>query len=132
VERLILDTSAVIALERGHRGRADVLADDADVAITAVTASELLVGVELADDEYRDRRRQLVEGVIERAEIIAFDLEIARHHASLLAHARRAGQPRGAHDVQIAATARATDRTIVTTGATAFTGLPGVAHRLLR
>ncbi len=100
-------------------------------ATDAVTASELLVGVELADDEYRDRRRQLVDGLIERAEIIAFDLEIARHHASLLAHARRAGQPIGADDLQIATTARATGRTIVTTDATAFKGLPGVAHRLL-
>jgi tRNA(fMet)-specific endonuclease VapC len=64
-------------------------------------------------------------------EIIPFDLEIARHHASLLAHARRVGQPRGAHDLQIAATARATDRTIITGDATAFDGLPGVTHRLL-
>jgi tRNA(fMet)-specific endonuclease VapC len=131
VERLILDTSAVIALERGLESRADVLPDDADVAISAVTASELLVGVELADDEYRDRRVELVEGSIERVEIIAFDLEIARHHASLLAHAHRAGRPRGAHNLQIAATARATNRTVITTDATAFEGLPGVAYRLL-
>jgi tRNA(fMet)-specific endonuclease VapC len=131
VERLILDTSALISLERGGAEQADVLPDDADVAISAVTASELLVGVELADDRYRERRSELVEGAIDRLEIIAFDLEIARHHASLLAHARRAGQPRGAHDLQIAATARATSRIVITTYATAFQGLPGVSHRLL-
>jgi tRNA(fMet)-specific endonuclease VapC len=72
-----------------------------------------------------------LEGTIERIEIIAFDLAVARHHCSLLAHARRAGQPRGAHDLQIAATARATDRTVITTDTTAFEGLPGVNHRLL-
>jgi tRNA(fMet)-specific endonuclease VapC len=132
VDRLILDTSALISLERGSAHHTDVLPDDADVAISAVTASELLVGVELADDRYRKRRRSdLVEGVIERVEIIAFDLEIARHHASLLAHTRRAGQPRGAHDLQIAATARATGRTVVTADAAGFGGLPGVDHRLL-
>lgn len=131
MERLILDTSALISLERGSAAQTDVLPDDADVAISAVTASELLVGVELAGDRYRERRSELVEGVIERVEIIAFDLEVARHHASLLAQARRLGQPRGAHDLQIAATARATGRTVVTTDATAFEGLPGVAHRLL-
>ena len=131
MERLILDTGALIALERGEADRADVLPDDADVAIGAITASELLVGVELASDEYRTRRSELVEGAFERVEIIAFDLEIARHHASLLAHARRAGQPRGAHDLQVAATARATGRTIVTTDATAFDELPGITHRLL-
>jgi tRNA(fMet)-specific endonuclease VapC len=131
VERLILDTSALIWLERGRADRADVLPGDADVAICAVTAAELLVGVELADDRYRDGRSELVEGAIERVEIIAFDLDVARHHAALLAHVRRAGQPRGAHDLQIAATAQATGRTIITGDATAFDGLPGVAHRLL-
>jgi tRNA(fMet)-specific endonuclease VapC len=131
VERLILDTSALIALERGHTDQANVLPDEADVAISAITASELLVGAELADDEYRDRRRELVEGAFERVDVIVFDLEIARQHAVLLAHARQAGQPRGAHDLQIAATARATGRTIVTTDVSAFEGLPGVTHRLL-
>ncbi len=109
----------------------DLLADDADVAISAVTASELLVGVELADTQHRDRRAELVEGVLERVEILPLDLEVARHHASLLAHVRRAGQPRGAHDLQIAATARATRRTVITTDTSAFADLPGVAHRLL-
>ncbi len=131
MERLILDKSTLISLERGHADQTDVLPDDADVAISAVSASELLAGVELAADRYRERRSELVEGAIERVEIIAFDLGIARHHASLLAHARRAGQPRGAHDLQIAATARATGRTIITADATAFDGLPGVTHRLL-
>jgi tRNA(fMet)-specific endonuclease VapC len=131
VERLILDTSALISLERGRAEPKDLLPDEADIAICAVTAAELLVGVELADDRYRERRSELVEGAIERVEIIPFDLQIARHHASLLAHARRVGQPRGAHDLQIAATARATSRTIITGDATAFAGLPGVTHRLL-
>lgn len=131
MERLILDTGALIALERGRANASEVLPDDADVAISAVTVSELLLGVELADAAYRDARRELVEGVIERVEVIAFDLEVARHHAALPAHTRRTGQPGGAHDIQIAATASATARTVVTTNATAFDGLPGVARRLI-
>jgi tRNA(fMet)-specific endonuclease VapC len=131
VERLILDTGAVIALERGTADAADVLAADADVAISAVTAAELLVGVELADERHRARRVTFVEGIIERVEIIAYDLAVARYHASLLAHARRAAEPRGAHDLQIAATARATNRTLITTDTTAFTDLPHVTYRLL-
>ena len=131
MERLILDTGALIALERGRANPSDVLPDDADVAISAVTVSEQLLGVELADAAYRDARRELVEGVIERVEVVPFDLEVARHHAALLAHTRRIGQPRGAHDIQIAATASATARTVVTTDATAFDGLPGVARRLI-
>ena len=45
---MILDSGALIALERGAADRPDVLPDDADVAISAITASELLVGIELA------------------------------------------------------------------------------------
>jgi tRNA(fMet)-specific endonuclease VapC len=131
VDRLILDTSALIALERGNADPSAVLPDDADIAISAITASELFVGVELAEPAYRERRSHLVEGALQRVEVIAFDLEIARHHAVLLAHARRSGQPRGAHDLQIAATARATGRTLVTTDVGAFDDLPGVTHRLL-
>lgn len=48
----------------------------------------------------------------------------------LLAHARRTGRPRGAHDLQIAATAAATGRLVLTTDRRAFDGLPGVRHRL--
>jgi len=131
VERLILDTRALIALERGAAEHADVLPDDADVAISAVTASELLVGVELADEQYRQQRDELVEGAFERVEVIAFDLEVARQHAALLAHARRSGRPRGAHDLQIAATAKATSRTVITTDRSALDGLPGVTYRVL-
>jgi tRNA(fMet)-specific endonuclease VapC len=132
VERLILDTGALIALERGTADSADVLPADADVAISAVTAAELLVGVELADERHRAQRETIVEGIINTVEIVAYDLDVARHHASLLAHARRVGERRGAHDLQIAATARATDRTLITTDMTAFSDLPGVTHRLLR
>jgi len=128
---LILDTGALIALQRGDVDRDDVHDDDADVAVSAITAAELLVGVELADRPHRTRRRELVEGTFQRVEIIPFDLDIARHHAELLAHVRRSGQPRGAHDLQIAATARATGRTLLTTDARAFTDLPGVEYRLL-
>ena len=52
-------------------------------------------------------------------------------HAELLAHVRRSGTPRGAHHLMIAATARASDRTLVTTdGRARFDELPGVQVRL--
>jgi tRNA(fMet)-specific endonuclease VapC len=56
VGRLILDTGALIALERSSADEAEALPMDADVAISAITAAELLVGVELADDRHRTRR----------------------------------------------------------------------------
>jgi len=61
-----------------------------------------------------------------------YTLQVAVHHAALLAHARRAGCPRGAHDLIIAATARATDRVLVSTDVQAgFVDLPEVQTRLL-
>lgn len=129
MERLIVDTGVLVALERGRVSTA-ALADDADIAIAAITASELLVGVELADDRRRAARAATVEAILTTFEILPFDLDIAKHHAALLAHARRSGRPRGAHDLQIAATASATGRLVLTTDRRAFDDLPGVRHRV--
>jgi len=131
VDRLILDTGVLVALERGQEIPADVLPDDADIVIAAITASELLVGVELADNRRRATRRTTVDAIVDAFDVVPFDLQTARHHAILLAHARRSGRPRGAHDLQIAATARATGRILLTTDRTAFDNLPGIDHRLV-
>ncbi len=130
MERLILDTGVLVRLERQTTVPAGVIADDADLAIAAITASELLVAVELADGARRERRAATVRAILETFDILPFDLDVARHHAALLAHTRRAGRPRGAHDLQIAATASATGRLLVTTDRAAFDDLPGVSYRI--
>jgi tRNA(fMet)-specific endonuclease VapC len=89
----------------------------------------LLVGVELADKRRRERRSSYVERVLTEIPVEAYDLDVARTHAVLLAHARRSGRPRGAHDLIIAATAAATNRTLVTADPTGFEDLPGVIVR---
>jgi hypothetical protein len=51
----------------------------------------------------------------------------AAHHARLLAHVRRSGRPRGAHDLIIAAHAAETGRLVLTRDAKArFSDLPGI------
>lgn len=132
MDRLILDTGILVALERGQAIASDVLPDDADIAIAAITASELLVGVELADRQRRAARQATVDAIVDAFDVLPFDLETARHHALLLAHARRSGRPRGAHDLQIASTARAARRILLTTNRTAFDDLPDVHHRIAR
>lgn len=132
MERLIVDTGVLVAIERGREISSAVLPDDADIAIAAITAAELLVGVELADERHRALRQSAVNAILSTFDIVAFDLDVARHHANLLAHARRSGRPRGAHDLQIAATARATGRVLVTTDDRAFDDLPAVQHRVAR
>jgi len=127
--RLILDTTVLVAAERGAASPVDLIGDDEDVAIAAVTAAELLVGVELADEKRRAARERFVTEVLDTVSIEPYDLSIARAHAALLAHTRREGQHRGAHDLLIAATARATERTVVTADQGGFANLPGVEVR---
>ena len=130
MERLILDTGVLIAAERGRGVSTDVLPDDADIAIAAITASELLVGVELADGQRRATRRATVDAILQTFEVLVFDLHTAHHHAALLAYARSSGRQLGAHDLQVAATARATSRVLVTRDQAAFADLPGVQRRI--
>lgn len=97
--------------------------------MAAVTLAELLVGVALADERYRPKRQAFVDGLVAVMPIETYDADVARAHAGLIAHARRAGRPRGAHDLIIAATALARNREVVTLDATGFTDLPGVRLR---
>lgn len=104
----------------------DVIGDDDDVAIAAITAAELLVGVELADKRRKSARERFVEEILQSIPVETYDVNIARYHARLLAEVTRAGRPRGAHDLMIAATAAARDRTVVTTNVGHFLDLPDV------
>lgn len=127
--RLILDTTVLIAAERSGRALDRIIADDDDVAIAAITAAELLVGVELADDRHRSTRAAFVRSVLDTVPVEDYDTAVAREHASLLAHVRRSGRPRGAHDLVIAATAVTRDRIVVSNDAAAYADLPRVTVR---
>jgi tRNA(fMet)-specific endonuclease VapC len=126
VARLILDTSFLVTAERSGTPLAAQLADEDDLVIAAITATELLLGVQLADARHKAARETYVSEVFELIPIEDYDLAVARVHASLLHWTRRAGAPRGAHDLMIAATAVATGRTVVTSDIRGFDGLPGV------
>jgi tRNA(fMet)-specific endonuclease VapC len=129
---VLLDTTFLIDAERGRLDLDEVIADDDDVAIAAVTVAEILVGVELASEKHRPRREAFVDDMISSIPVIPYDLSVAAHHAKLLAAVKIGGRPRGAHDLIIAATARATNRKVITADPEAFGQLPGVdvaAHR---
>jgi tRNA(fMet)-specific endonuclease VapC len=130
---LLLDTHFLIDAERAESPLDAVIDDDDDIAIAAITVAELFVGVQMADTKRRRAAREsFVDEVLETVPVVAYDEQIARAHAELLVAVRRAGRPRGAHDLIIAATARATGRTVLTGDGSAFANLPGVAIRTTR
>ena len=89
--------------------------------------AELRVGVQLAKGPRRDKRKRFVEAILDVVSIEPYDLAVAEAHAVLLAYVRRAGAPRGAHDLIIAATARARERQVVSSDQRGFAELPGVS-----
>jgi tRNA(fMet)-specific endonuclease VapC len=122
VTRLLLDTSVLIGHERAGELTAHV-AEDADLAIAAITLAELGVGVELASPEHQQQRAAFLDSVRTRIPVILYDAEVAEVHAQLLAQVRRAGRPRGAHDLIIAASAISTRRIVITADPAGFDGL---------
>lgn len=132
LRRLLLDTTFLIDAERSGSLVDEAIDDHDDVAIAAVTVAELRVGVLLASERTSAARAAFVDDVLAAMPVVAYDADVAVSHAELLAHVRRAGKPRGAHDLLIAATALATGRAIVTADLQAFTDLPGLeihSHR---
>ena len=128
--RLILDTTVLVDAERDGLGALDeLIGDEDDVAIAAITVAELVVGGELADAKRRARREAFLGAALEAFSVEGYDLDVARAHGALLAHCRRAGRPRGAHDLIIAATARASGREVVSADGEGFADLPEVALR---
>jgi predicted nucleic acid-binding protein len=128
----LIHSSVLIALERRQfpLERLAAFFPGALLAIAAITVSELLVGVHLADTPERRRQRlALVDAVLDLVEPIPFDVRAARAHAGLWADLRRSGVAIGAHDLQIAATALANGHELVTANPRDFGRVPGLVVR---
>jgi tRNA(fMet)-specific endonuclease VapC len=103
---LILDSSILIADERGKFNLPGFLAlhPGEQPLIAAISASELLHGVERADSPARKARRSNhVEETLRHVAVIPFGLAQARVHAKIWAELSRTGQIIGPHDLIIAA-----------------------------
>ena len=125
--RLILDTNILIAYERGAMDRSSL--DDDELAIASVSVAEYRVGIEMADAADRAAERaRAIAAITSAVDVLDYTQTTATHHGRLLAHVRRSGSPRGAHDLIIAAHAAQTGRTILSRDAGArFGELPGVS-----
>ena len=130
----LIDSSVLIAAERGDLPL-DALSSryaEEDVAISAVTASELLHGVHRARTaSQRHRRQAFIEGLLAQLPVIAYDLTVARVHASLWADLAKRGVAVGERDLMIGATAIAGNYTVATRDERSFSKIPGLSVQLV-
>lgn len=106
---LVIDTSALIALERAGSNWEMAIRRHGDeaVALPAIVYGELLVGVALARNRKQaDRRRDRIETLRAVTGIAEFDEAIAREWADLFGLLSRRGRMIPSNDLAVAATAR--------------------------
>lgn len=114
---LLIDSSLFIAIERSGQTPESLLEQlgDEAVALSAMTASELLHRVHRADGAVRrGRRERFVERILSMVPVLPFTLEVARTHSRIWADLQKRGEIIGAHDLVIAATALTHDMTVLT------------------
>ncbi len=94
---------------------------DQIIYISAVTASELLVGVHHADtSDRRIKRMAFVDAIFSHIPVLDFTLDVARIHAELYADLAKKGSMIGSYDLIIAATALSNDCELLTNNIRGF------------
>lgn len=95
--------------------------DWAQQATTAISAAELLLGIERDPSPSRDERvREIIAGM----RVVPFDRRAATAYAELRASLERKGKPLDERDLQIAAICLARDLTLVTGNTRHFDRVP--------
>lgn len=125
---LIIDSSLFIGEERKTFNLSAFFAAHPQETpyMAAITAAELLHGVERATPEHRAIRSIRVEQYIASVEVIDFDLAVARRYASIWAAMEAAGNKPDAHDLIIATTALHFGFDVATINTRHFASIPGI------
>ncbi len=101
----VLDTSALIALLRGHEAVARASRELDRIVVPVVVLGELLVGRVGAGRGARGEREVRAVVASPRVEVAALGVETAERYAVIRQGLRRAGRPVPANDIWIAASA---------------------------
>ena len=106
---LVLDTSALVALERRvSQEQTSDLPWNEELILPAIVWAEALAGVRLADTPLRAaQRRARLETLRRRVPIEPFSAEVAEHYADIFAELMQRGTMIPQNDIAVAATARA-------------------------
>ncbi|PFG42616.1 tRNA(fMet)-specific endonuclease VapC [Isoptericola jiangsuensis] len=126
---ILLDTGVLIAIARSRRPGTPGSLPDEELAVAAITVAEVREGVErFKGSSHYERQREVESRLLAAVTVLDYTYPTAVQHGRLLAHTRSSGEPRGAHDLIVAAHAAQTGLTLYTTDARAnFSGLPGVS-----
>lgn len=125
---LMVDTNVFIKFEkRNSLIVLPLLAESENAFLSAITVSELLVGVHRADTEQRRQcRAAFVEKVLTSFQVLDFTTAIARTHAETSADLSKTGLMIGHHDLIIAATACFHDHDLLTDNTGEFSRVQGL------
>lgn len=125
----LIDTCIFIAEERKQKNLHDFLQKKTDetLAISVITAAELLHGVHRAKNpETKNKRQVFVEQILQSVPVLDFGLITARIYAQIWAELAHRGKIISAHDLQIAATAMHHNLTLITFNTKDFLPVPGL------
>jgi tRNA(fMet)-specific endonuclease VapC len=105
---LILDTSAIVTMERASMGGGEIkLREDDELFIPAIVWAEALMGVRRADSAMRAAKRMsFLEKIRRVAGIEPFTEGAAEHYADIYAELSAEGLMIPQNDISVAATAR--------------------------
>jgi predicted nucleic acid-binding protein len=124
---VLIDTDLLVEWGRKEEpAKLEALVGDEDRAISVITVSELLRGVRRSTGARRNRRRAFVEHMLAGFEPLPITEAVARVHAEVWADLERRGDPVGAHDLWIAATALTHGFGVATGNRRDFGRIPGL------
>lgn len=127
----LVDTSVVIDIDRGNAGdRVVTLDDEGRHAISAVTITELRLGVTKRYDQGTDARRDALKALdrlCARFELLPVDRPVSVAAADIIAALQQRGEPlNDLHDVYIAATAYTEQLPVLTANVDDFDRIDGI------
>jgi predicted nucleic acid-binding protein len=135
---LLIDSTAFIHAERNRQSPAELIAElidrwgDVELAVSAMSAGELVHGCWRADTPARRARRvEYVEAILAAVPVVPVTLAIARVFGELDARLTSEGRRMPTSDLLIASTALLRGDDIVTGNVRHFDRVPGLAVRTL-
>lgn len=119
-----LDTNTLIYFFRGQGNVAENLLATApsDVQVPAIVVYELQTGITKSSEP--DKRQQQLAELLDVVTVLPFDRTTAEHAARIRAYLEQQGTPIGPMDTLIAATALASNATLVTHNTSEFQRVP--------